>query len=64
MMDFVLTCEGLRRIVCCLLGLVLVVEGLNIGCNLGISLFWIIIGTMVLIFMFGVWIGKCFLRLD
>ena len=63
-MNFVLTCEGLRRIVCCILGLVIVVELLNVYCNFSISLLWLGIGVMVLMFMFGVWIGKCFLRLD
>lgn len=63
-MEFYLTCEGLRRIVCGILICVVVVELLNVGCNLGIDIFWIGIGVIVLMFMFGVWIGKCFLRLD
>lgn len=63
-MDFVLTCSDLRKIVLGLLGVIVVVELLNVIFNMCIDMVWIYIVVLILMFMFGVWIGKCFLRLD
>ena len=63
-MSFVLTCDGLRKIVLGLLGIIVVVELLNIIFNMCVDIVWIYVAVLILMFMFGVWIGKCFLRLD
>lgn len=63
-MKEVITCDCLRKIVLCLLGIIIVVQSLNILCNLGVDIRLVYLAIGVLIFMSGCLIGKCYLRLD
>lgn len=60
----IITCDCLRKIVLCLLGIILVVQSLNVLCDLGIDMRLVYLAIGVLIFMCGCLIGKCYLRIE